>query len=62
MWVFCTPGFVMAALALKEKYKNPSESVIHDSLSGKLCRCTGYRPIVNGIQSRRKIKFQSHKY
>ena len=48
---FCTPGFVMAALALKEKHKSPSESVIHDSLSGNLCRCTGYRPIVNGIQS-----------
>jgi len=55
---FCTPGFVMAALALKEKHKNPSESVIHDSLSGNLCRCTGYRPIVNGIQSlEEKIKF-----
>ena len=48
---FCTPGFVMAALALKEKHKSPSESIIHDSLSGNLCRCTGYRPIVNGIQS-----------
>mgnify|MGYP003317403188 FL=1 len=55
---FCTPGFVMAALALKEKHKSPSESVIHDSLSGNLCRCTGYRPIVNGIQSlKEKIKF-----
>ena len=57
---FCTPGFVMAALALKEKHKNPSESVIHDSISGNLCRCTGYRPIVNGIQSlEEKIKFPS---
>jgi len=55
---FCTPGFVMAALALKEKHKSPSESVIHDSLSGNLCRCTGYKPIVNGIQSlEKKIKF-----
>ena len=55
---FCTPGFVMAALALKEKHKSPSESIIHDSLSGNLCRCTGYRPIVNGIQSlKEKIKF-----
>ena len=55
---FCTPGFVMAALALKEKHKNPSERIIHDSLSGNLCRCTGYRPIVNGVQSlKEKIKF-----
>ena len=54
---FCTPGFVMAALALKGNHKNPSESVIHDSLSGNLCRCTGYRPIVEGIQSmKQKIK------
>ena len=55
---FCTPGFVMAAVALKEKHKNPSEKTIHDSLSGNLCRCTGYRPIVEGIQSlKQKIKF-----
>ena len=54
---FCTPGFVMAALALKEKHKNPPEKIIHDSLSGNLCRCTGYRPIVNGVQSlKEKIK------
>ena len=55
---FCTPGFVMAALALKEKHENPSERIIHDSLSGNLCRCTGYRPIVNGVKSlKEKIKF-----
>ena len=59
---FCTPGFVMAAVALKGKHKNPSEKTIHDSLSGNLCRCTGYRPIVEGIQSlEQKIKFPNPK-
>ena len=59
---FCTPGFVMAAVALKGKHKNPSEKIIHDSLSGNLCRCTGYRPIVEGIQSlKQKIKFPTPK-
>lgn len=46
---FCTPGFVMSLYALYENTGNqapiPSRQTICDSLTGNLCRCTGYRPI-----------------
>ncbi|HJV54075.1 MAG TPA: xanthine dehydrogenase small subunit [Noviherbaspirillum sp.] len=48
---FCTPGFVMSlwGLYLKQdgKTSHPERKEIDDSLSGNLCRCTGYRPIVD---------------
>ena len=43
---FCTPGFVMSLYALYETNKNPGRREIDDALSGNLCRCTGYRPII----------------
>ncbi len=43
---FCTPGFVMSMYALYETNANPGRQDIDDALSGNLCRCTGYRPIV----------------
>ncbi len=43
---FCTPGFVMSLYALYETNKNPDRQSIDDALSGNLCRCTGYRPII----------------
>jgi xanthine dehydrogenase small subunit len=43
---FCTPGFVMSLYALYETNKSPGRQEIDDALSGNLCRCTGYRPIV----------------
>lgn len=43
---FCTPGFVMSLYALYETNKSPDRQEIDDALSGNLCRCTGYRPIV----------------
>lgn len=43
---FCTPGFVMSLYALYETNKNPGRQEIDDALSGNLCRCTGYRPII----------------
>ncbi len=43
---FCTPGFIMSLYALYENDMNPSRRAIDDALSGNLCRCTGYRPIV----------------
>lgn len=47
---FCTPGMVMAGVALLEKKSVPSDTEIRTGLSGNLCRCTGYQKIVNGIQ------------
>src|SRR5207248_1962791 len=48
---FCTPGFVMTALALLEKGGQLSEHEIREQLSGNLCRCTGYQSIVEGFQA-----------
>ena len=43
---FCTPGFVMSLHALYKTDPAPDRSCINDALAGNLCRCTGYRPIV----------------
>ncbi|MDB5960952.1 MAG: FAD-binding molybdopterin dehydrogenase [Massilia sp.] len=45
---FCTPGFVMSlwGMYLKQEGKKPARCEIDDTLSGNLCRCTGYRPII----------------
>ncbi|MEO1581754.1 MAG: xanthine dehydrogenase small subunit [Pseudomonadota bacterium] len=49
---FCTPGFVMTMFALHESNSSaPSSTEIDDALSGNLCRCTGYRPIVDATRS-----------
>jgi carbon-monoxide dehydrogenase small subunit len=47
---FCTPGMVMAAWQILERYPNPSEELIRHQLEGNLCRCTGYHNIVKAIQ------------
>ena len=44
---FCTPGFVMSLFALYKTAADPDRRVINEALSGNLCRCTGYRPIVD---------------
>jgi xanthine dehydrogenase small subunit len=44
---FCTPGFVMSLFALYKTCQAPTRAEIGDALSGNLCRCTGYRPIVD---------------
>ncbi|MEL6504110.1 MAG: xanthine dehydrogenase small subunit [Pseudomonadota bacterium] len=51
---FCTPGIVAALAGLLDANKNPSESDIHDGLAGNLCRCTGYRPVVEAAQKAAK--------
>ncbi len=44
---FCTPGFVMTLFALYHQAGTPDRSTVNDWLAGNLCRCTGYRPIVD---------------
>ncbi|HEX6112066.1 MAG TPA: xanthine dehydrogenase small subunit [Geminicoccaceae bacterium] len=44
---FCTPGFVMALFALYHSEGKPNRQRILDVLAGNLCRCTGYRPIID---------------
>ena len=47
---FCTPGMIMAATALLRKNPNPSLYDIKEAISGNLCRCTGYKKIVEAIK------------
>jgi xanthine dehydrogenase small subunit len=48
---FCTPGFVMSMFALYKSEPAPDRAAINDALAGNLCRCTGYRPIVEAAQA-----------
>ena len=47
---FCTPGMIMAAHQILERYPKPTEDQIRHQLEGNLCRCTGYHNIVKAIQ------------
>jgi len=51
---FCTPGFVMSLFAMYKNYSSYNEDTIKDSIQGNLCRCTGYRPIIDAAKSLNK--------
>lgn len=46
---FCTPGMVMAAVALLERHPQPEPDEVRRALKGNLCRCTGYHNIVEAV-------------
>ncbi len=46
----CTPGFLVAAKVLLDRNPNPTEHEIRYWLAGNLCRCTGYRQIIEAVQ------------
>ena len=46
---FCTPGFLMTAYALLQETPHPSRDEVREAISGNICRCTGYAPIVQAI-------------
>jgi len=48
---FCTPGMIMNAKALLDKNAEPTDGEIRQGISGVLCRCTGYRKIVQAIKA-----------
>ena len=48
---FCTPGFLMTAVAFLRECPRPSEAEIRVALSGNLCRCTGYQNIVASVKA-----------
>ena len=48
---YCTPGMLMAALAVYEAGGTPDRSEIRTALTGNLCRCTGYEPIIAAIEA-----------
>ena len=47
---YCTPGIVMSLFGLYKNHHNPDREVIEDALTGNLCRCTGYQPIVKAAE------------
>ncbi len=47
---FCTPGFTMSIFGLYKNHNEPEEEEIRDALAGNLCRCTGYRPILEAAE------------
>jgi carbon-monoxide dehydrogenase small subunit len=47
---YCTPGAILSAKALLDRNPQPSETEIRESLSGNLCRCTGYTKMVAAVQ------------
>ena len=57
---FCTPGILMAALDFVERYHAPTRAQVIDLLSGHLCRCTGYEPIVEAILKIAERNFQDN--
>ncbi len=46
---FCAPGMVLAATELLERNPKPTEHEVREAIAGNLCRCTGYRPIIDAI-------------
>lgn len=58
---FCTPGFIMSLFALYHSDAAPERNAVLNALSGNLCRCTGYRPIIDAalelLQQRHSDRF-----
>ncbi len=52
---FCTPGFVMSLFSLYKDNTSYDEKTIEESISGNLCRCTGYRPIIDAAKSLKNV-------
>ena len=48
---FCTPGMILTAKAILNEEDNPTEDIIKQKMAGNLCRCTGYKKIVEAVLS-----------
>ena len=57
---FCTPGFVMSLFALYHDARVPDRQAVIEALAGNLCRCTGYRPIIDAGCAMRGYAEPSH--
>ncbi len=47
---FCTPGMIMSAYALLLENPDPTEEEIKEAIAGNLCRCTGYKQIIDAVE------------
>jgi carbon-monoxide dehydrogenase small subunit len=52
---YCTPGMILVSFALLEQNPNPTRDEIAEALSGNVCRCTGYEPIIQAVQAAAQI-------
>jgi carbon-monoxide dehydrogenase small subunit len=48
---YCTPGFLMLALSLRDRIAGMSDDELREALSANLCRCTGYQNIVKALRA-----------
>lgn len=48
---FCTPGMLITAYELLDQNPDPSEEEVRDGLSGVLCRCTGYKQVIDSVMA-----------
>lgn len=53
---FCTPGLIVAISHLLDQDPNPSETEIRESISGNICRCTGYGRIFEAVQQAIQVR------
>ena len=51
---YCSPGMLMTAKALLDKYPNPDRKRIREAISGNICRCTGYAKIIEAVEQAAK--------
>ena len=52
---FCTPGMIMSSKALLDRNPDPTEQDIKHELSGNICRCTGYKRIIEAVEATAKV-------
>ena len=56
---YCTPGMIMATVALLNENPDPTEEEVRDFLRGNICRCTGYKAIVTAVMdAKERLKAQ----
>nr|WP_092725240.1 (2Fe-2S)-binding protein [Romboutsia lituseburensis] len=53
---FCTPGMILSGKVILDQNQNPTKEQIRESISGNLCRCTGYNKIIDAIYNASKIR------
>ena len=57
---FCTPGVIMSAKAVVNKYPQPTEEQINAGMAGVLCRCTGHIKVKDAIRNDHRIRTQNN--